>query len=173
MKALVRVAVVLLSLMSAGLAVQGQTRRTESSCLVMYDPVFWKTKLRLREDQCRSIREVNAQYYERLVGVLDKPASSQVSTLTLVEQYLSDRNEKIWNIFQPAQRKRWKRLWDHQYASSAVHSRRTTDHGHFGKASSRVNQGAIVYPYTASTVDRGQWTVDGAFSPDRLIRRLL
>jgi hypothetical protein len=154
MKDFVRVALVLMCLMSAGFAVQGQTRRTESSCLVMYDPVFWRTKLRLRDDQCRSIRDVNAQYYERLMGMLDKPASSSVSTLTLVEQYLSDRNEKIWNIFQPAQRKRWKRLWEHQYAAIGNHT-----------ASSAGS--------AAFTVDRGLWTVDLNFNPQLLIHRLL
>jgi len=122
MKDFVRVALLLMCLMVAGLTAQGQMRRTESSCLVMYDPVFWRSKLRLREDQCRSIREINAQYYERLAGMLNRPASSSISTLTLVEQYLSDRNEKIWNVFQPVQRKRWKRLWDHQYAASGGHS---------------------------------------------------
>jgi hypothetical protein len=171
MKDFVRVALVLMCLMSAGLAAQGQTRRTESSCLVMYDPVFWKTKLRLRNDQCRSIREVNAQYYERLVGMLDKPASSSVSTLTLVEQYLSDRNEKIWNIFQPAQRKRWKRLWDHQYAAN-VHGPQSTDHGRLDKASSDVHHWAVGYSMTASTVDCGPSTVD-PFWTDHLIHRLL
>jgi hypothetical protein len=122
MKDLVRVAVVVVFLIPAGFTVQGQQAQAEeSSRLVVYDPVFWKSKLRLREAQCRSIREVNAEYYERLARVLDQPSTSRTSTLSLVAQYLSDRNEKIWSIFQPVQRKRWKRLWDHQYAASAHH----------------------------------------------------
>lgn len=120
MKDLVRVALVLAFLVSAGFTVQGQQAHAEeSSSLVVYDPVFWKSQLRLREAQCRSIREVNAEYYERLARVLEQPSGSRTSTLSLVQQYLSDRNEKIWSIFQPVQRKRWKRLWDHQYAASA------------------------------------------------------
>jgi len=173
MKDFVRVALVLMCLMAAGFAGQAQTRRSESSCLVMYDPIFWKTKLRLREDQCRSIREINAQYYERLVAMLDRPASSSVSTLTLVEQYLSDRNERIWSIFQPAQRKRWKRLWDHQYAASAVHSRLSTVHGTFGKVSTAVHYGAVVYSTAPSAVDCGPSTVDRIFRTDLLIHHLL
>jgi len=157
MKDFVHVALVLMFLMSAGFAAQSQTRGNESNSLVMYDPVFWRTKLRLREEQCRSIREVNAQYYERLVSMLDQPASSQVSTLTLVEQYLSDRNEKIWNIFQPAQRKRWKRLWDHQYAASVNHS--TSPDG--GQSSVWPHQRPLLW-----TVDCGPWT-------EHLIHRLL
>jgi hypothetical protein len=123
MKDLIRVAVVLAFLIPAGFTVQGQQAQAdESSSLVVYDPVFWKSKLRLREDQCRSIREINTQYYERLASVLDQPATSRTSTLTLVAQYLSDRNEQIWSVFQPVQRKRWKRLWDHQYSASARHN---------------------------------------------------
>ena len=165
MKDPVRFALLLMCLLTAGMAAQGQTRRTESSCLVMYDPTFWKSKLHLREEQCRSIRQINAQYYERLVGVLDRPASSSVSTLTLVEQYLSDRNEKIWSIFQPAQRKRWKRLWDHQYAV-VVEGPQSMDHSRSDEASSEGCH------WAAFAVDRGLWTVD-SFSPERLIQHLL
>lgn len=123
MKDLLRVVFALALLMAAGFTAQGQhAQAAESSSLVMYDPIFWKSKLRLREDQCRSIRKINAQYYERLNHMLGQPAG-QRSGLALIEQYLSDRNQQIWGVFQPIQRKRWKRLWDHQYAASVHHTR--------------------------------------------------
>ena len=117
MKDLLRIAFALMLLTAAGFTAQGQdAHAVESSSLVMYDPIFWKSKLRLREDQCRSIRKINAQYYDRLTHMPGQPGDER-SGLMLVEQYLSERNEQIWGVFQPVQRKRWKRLWHHQYAA--------------------------------------------------------
>ena len=34
--------------------------------IVMFDPLFWKEQLKLKDAQCRSIQDINAEYYENL-----------------------------------------------------------------------------------------------------------
>jgi hypothetical protein len=78
--------------------------------LVLYDPLFWKEQLRLDDDQCQRIKEINSHYYETLSAVVqDEP--DHKTARALVEETLVQRSEGIWETFYPRQRKRWKKIW--------------------------------------------------------------
>ncbi len=82
--------------------------------LVLYDPLFWKEQLKLDDDQCQRIREINSHYYETLSEVShDEP--DHKTARALVEETLVQRSEVIWDTFYPRQRKRWKKLWQDKY----------------------------------------------------------
>lgn len=86
--------------------------------IVMYDPLFWKEQLKLKDTQCRLIQSINTEYYENLKRVFrDHPQDRSVMQ-TRAAQYLQQRSQKIWDIFHPNQRRKWKRMWDHNYAAS-------------------------------------------------------
>ena len=45
--------------------------------IVMYDPLFWKDKLKLDDSQCQKIRQINSEYYEKLTAVAHESSSRQ------------------------------------------------------------------------------------------------
>lgn len=77
----------------------------------MYDPLFWKDKLKLDDTQCQKIRQINSEYYEKLSLVAHESSSHQ-TVKARAAQTLIDRSEEIWETFHPKQRKRWKKLWE-------------------------------------------------------------
>lgn len=82
--------------------------------LVLYDPLFWKEQLKLDDDQCQRIKEINSHYYETLSEVVqDEP--DHKTARALVEETLVQRSEGIWDTFYPRQRKRWKKIWQDKY----------------------------------------------------------
>ena len=77
---------------------------------VLYDPLFWKEQLRLDDEQCQRIKEINSQYYEKLMAVVEDE-SDHNTVRALAEETLMQRSEGIWETFYPKQRKRWKKIW--------------------------------------------------------------
>ncbi|HYF69278.1 MAG TPA: hypothetical protein VD884_14135 [Ohtaekwangia sp.] len=77
---------------------------------VLYDPLFWKDDLKLSNIQCQRIRDINAEFFQQVITLTKIENRSAVSQKTA--KLLSDRSEKIWNTFQPRQKKRWKKLWE-------------------------------------------------------------
>jgi hypothetical protein len=45
---------------------------------------------------------------------------------TRAAQYLLQRSQKIWDIFHPNQRRKWKRMWDHNYAGRSKDAKEFT-----------------------------------------------
>jgi hypothetical protein len=86
--------------------------------VVMYDPLFWKDQLKLKEAQCKSITRINQEYYENLKQVIREAPKDRAAIQVRAAEYLQQRNQKIWDTFYPNQKKRWKKLWDHQYAGT-------------------------------------------------------
>ncbi|HEY9045279.1 MAG TPA: hypothetical protein VIN08_05260 [Ohtaekwangia sp.] len=84
--------------------------------VVMYDPLFWKDQLRLKDAQCKSITRINQEYYENLKQVIHETPTDRAAIQVRAAEYLQQRNQKIWDTFHPNQKKRWRKLWDHQYA---------------------------------------------------------
>jgi hypothetical protein len=78
--------------------------------IVMYDPLFWKDKLKLDDSQCQKIRQINSEYYEKLTAVVHESSSHQ-TVKARAAQTLIERSDEIWETFHPKQRKRWKKLW--------------------------------------------------------------
>ena len=84
--------------------------------IVLYDPLFWKEKLKLKDAQCKYIQRVNIEYYENLKRAFQDFPQDRATVQLRAAQYLVQRSQKIWDTFRPNQRRRWKKLWDHHYA---------------------------------------------------------
>ena len=84
--------------------------------LVQYDPLFWKDKLKLDQDQCQKIKEINSEYYESLFIAYQEEKGDRNALRKSANKSLLQRNQEIWETFHPKQRKRWKRIW---HASTA------------------------------------------------------
>lgn len=78
--------------------------------LVLYDPLFWKEQLKLDDDQCQRIKEINSQFYEKLTEVVQEESDHEMVKV-LAAETLVQRSEGIWETFYPKQRKRWKKIW--------------------------------------------------------------
>jgi hypothetical protein len=86
------------------------------SGIVVFDPLFWKDQLKLDDKQCRKIKEINREYYTKLL-VVAQDERIQRNLQSFAAESLRQRSQEIWETFQPKQRKRWKRLWEENYMS--------------------------------------------------------
>ena len=100
-------------------AVAGYAQGTNAAPtgILVYDPLFWKDRLKLDENQCRKIREINSQYYSKLLVAAGRDADHSHLRAVAAES-LRQRSIEIWETFHPKQRKRWKRLWEENYTDS-------------------------------------------------------
>lgn len=77
---------------------------------VLYDPLFWKSQLKLDAGQVQKIREINSQFYEKLSAVAHEQTSHNEIRQKAVET-LMQRSDEIWETFYPKQRRIWKKMW--------------------------------------------------------------
>ncbi len=75
---------------------------------VVFDPLFWKDRLRLDNHQCQRIREINSSFYRRLSDAVGEPNRQAVQAKAA--QTLLERSEEIWATFHPRQRRIWKKI---------------------------------------------------------------
>ncbi len=85
---------------------------SESKNLAQYDPLFWKEKLKLDDEQCQKIKEINGEYYQSLFTAYQKEKNDHEALRSMANKSLIQRNQEIWETFHPKQRKRWKRMWE-------------------------------------------------------------
>ncbi len=78
--------------------------------LVIYDPLFWRDQLKLSDSQSKKIREINVEYYEGLITFYKKQGKDAASMKAEIAKQLTKRSERIWNTFEPRQRRRWEKL---------------------------------------------------------------
>ena len=78
--------------------------------IVLYDPLFWKDQLKLNAFQCQKIKEINSEYYEKLLAVVHEEPNRKTVQVKAAQSF-SQRSEEIWETFHPKQRKRWKKMW--------------------------------------------------------------
>lgn len=90
----------------------------ESEKLIQYDPLFWKDQLKLDNDQCLKIREINGEYYKNLFIAYEEEKNDRKALRRLADKSLMQRNQEIWDTFDSKQRKRWKRIWQASIAQS-------------------------------------------------------
>ena len=89
-----------------------QNSRAEAN-VILYDPLFWKKDLKLNSTQCQKIREINSEFFQQINALAnDKDNQSTVTLKTA--RFLNDRSERIWETFQPRQKKKWKKLWEEE-----------------------------------------------------------
>jgi len=82
----------------------------EGKVIIKYDPLFWKEQLRLSPAQYAKIKQINYDYYQRLLTAYSSKASSGAMHVK-VEEYLELRSAQIWDTFQPRQKRKWLKLW--------------------------------------------------------------
>ena len=87
--------------------------------LVQYDPLFWKDKLKLDEEQCQKIKEINGEYYESLTTAYEEVKDDRNALRVIADKSLVQRNQEIWETFYPKQRKRWKRIWNENHSNES------------------------------------------------------
>lgn len=91
-------------------SVHGQSAESPKT-LIVYDPLFWKDKLKLDSYQCKKIKEINSEYYQRLLTSVKDERNVSAKQRKAAETLLH-RSEEIWETFHPKQRRRWKKMWN-------------------------------------------------------------
>jgi len=84
--------------------------QSESRDLVMYDPLFWKNELSLRNNQSRKIEEINVEFYQNLRSIKDE--TSRETKTNRLEQGLQERSQKIFQTLMPKQRRKLEKIID-------------------------------------------------------------
>jgi hypothetical protein len=77
--------------------------------LVMYDPLFWKDKLSLKNAQSRRIEEINKEFYESLRQLKRAPHSKEEMQSQLAFG-LQERSVKIWATLGNRQKKKLEKI---------------------------------------------------------------
>lgn len=85
--------------------------QTVSGSVVGYDPLFWKRELRLSNEQCLQLRDINAEFYKSLGTIANDPVKQALERAEII-QLLNTRSEKILGVFSDRQRKKWDRIAD-------------------------------------------------------------
>jgi hypothetical protein len=99
-------------------------QKDDQKDIVLYDPLFWKDQLKLSDAQSKKIQEINWEYYESLQMVLYDEHANREGLRTKAMQCLMQRSQKIWDTFQPKQKRKWRKIEDETMAE--LHARRTT-----------------------------------------------
>jgi len=83
--------------------------QVEGTAVVGYDPLFWKAELRLSNEQCMQLRDINAEFYKAIVAAAHDHAKWDADHLRIVK-LLNSRSERIMQIFTERQRKKWDKI---------------------------------------------------------------
>lgn len=84
---------------------------SEGREIVMYDPLFWKDQLALKQAQSRRIEQINTEFYESLRSLKDvSPPKNEMNRH--LEEGLQTRSQKIWDTLLPKQRRKLEKIID-------------------------------------------------------------
>jgi hypothetical protein len=95
-------------LISLGSHAQGASDDNE---VVMYDPLFWRDELSLKNDQSRRIEEINTEFYES-IRLLRDEETDRTEKHEQLERGLQKRSEKIFEALLPKQRRKLEKIID-------------------------------------------------------------
>lgn len=76
---------------------------------VMYDPLFWKDELSLKDAQSRKIEEINREFYDGLRRLKEVPRSKS-EMQTKLDQGLQERSVKIWATLHGKQKRKFEKI---------------------------------------------------------------
>jgi hypothetical protein len=79
--------------------------------VVMYDPLFWKDELNIRNSQSHKIEEINNEFYDKIRQLKDERTSREAKN-TALERGLQERSQKIFETLQPKQRRKLEKIID-------------------------------------------------------------
>jgi hypothetical protein len=81
----------------------------DSHEVVMYDPLFWREELNIRNDQSRKIEQINTEFYE---NIRQNRSENQEANSTTLERGLQERSQKIFETLLPKQRRKLEKIID-------------------------------------------------------------
>jgi hypothetical protein len=84
--------------------------------IVVYDPLFWKSELKLKNSQRQSIEQINSEYYQLIESTVRNSDVSPPELKEIAKEGLFERSQKIWNTLHTNQKRKWMKLWQNQYA---------------------------------------------------------
>ncbi len=114
MKRLVLIGFTCFSLILLVYPALGQEAQPETLAVV-YDPLFWKEELRLKDSQCQSIQKINSEYYQLIESSVKNDSVSMPEKQEIAKEGLVERSQKIWDTLHTNQKRKWVKLWQHQY----------------------------------------------------------
>ncbi len=114
MKRLFLICILFFSISLLTYPVLGQEGQPENLAVV-YDPLFWKDELRLKDSQCESIQKINAEYYQLIESSVKKSTASIPEIQEIAKEGLVERSQKIWDTLHTNQKRKWVKMWHHQY----------------------------------------------------------
>ena len=82
---------------------------------VVYDPLFWKEELKLKDNQCQSIQKINSEYYQLIESSVRNSSVSIPEIQEIAKEGLVERSQKIWDTLHTNQKRKWVKMWQHQY----------------------------------------------------------
>lgn len=88
-----------------------QAQESSQHEVVMYDPLFWKDELALKNNQSRKIEEINSEFYET-IRTLKAEQPSREENHTVLERGLQQRSQKIFETLLPKQRRKLEKIID-------------------------------------------------------------
>ena len=88
--------------------VSAQAPKSEKD-LVMYDPLFWKDQLSLKNAQSRKIEQINQEFYDGLRQLKQESHSREQMRVEL-DQGLQARSVKIWSTLDNRQKRKLERI---------------------------------------------------------------
>lgn len=94
---------------------EGRAQHNDTNQTIVYDPLFWKDRLKLKDWQRAKINEINADFYGAIVETA-REAKNKAEKEN-VRKLLNQRSEKIWSTFSSRQKNIWKRL-ESEYSAS-------------------------------------------------------
>jgi hypothetical protein len=83
----------------------------ESHETVMYDPLFWKQELSLKNTQSRRIEQINSEFYQSIRTMKPDGADAEVNNERL-ERGLQERSQKIFDTLLPKQKRKLEKIID-------------------------------------------------------------
>ncbi len=92
---------------------KAQQDSNENKSVVLYDPLLWKHELKLNAGQREKIEKINLEFYQSIYKTAKEGTSDRSTLQAKANQYLQQRSQDIWDSFNPNQRRKWKRMWDH------------------------------------------------------------
>lgn len=114
MKRLILIGFACFLLISLVSPVYGQEDQPENLAVV-YDPLFWKEELKLKDSQCQSIQKINSEYYQLIESSVRNASVGMPEKQEIVKEGLVERSQKIWDTLHTNQKRKWVKLWQHQY----------------------------------------------------------
>lgn len=99
------------SLMAVLISFGAHAQSEEERETVLYDPLFWKDELSLRNTQARKIDQINNEFYESLRHVREEQPD-QAEMHEHLERGLHERSQKIYDTLLPKQRRKLEKIVD-------------------------------------------------------------